>query len=67
MVGAIAGGLIGNSVTKGGTIPTVAGAVVGGLGARTAEKVYDRHKDREYEEEERWERRQREGERRAYY
>lgn len=68
VVGAIAGGLIGNTVTKGGTIPTVAGAVMGGLGARTAEKAYDRRKDRELsEEEERWERKQRDRERRAYY
>lgn len=68
VVGAIAGGLIGNTVTKGGTIPTIAGAVVGGLGGRTAEKVYDHHKDREYRQEERWERRQQQDrERREYY
>lgn len=67
VVGAIAGGLISNRVSKGSTITTVAGAVVGGLGGRQAEKMYDHHKHREFEEEERWERRQRERDQRGHY
>lgn len=54
LVGALAGGLIGNAANKGGhgTLSTVAGAVIGGLGAREAEKMWDRHEDRKAEEEE---------------
>jgi uncharacterized protein YcfJ len=62
IVGAIAGGLVGNAVKKGegpsSTLTTVAGAVIGGLGGREIEKEYDRHKEKRYEEEERRERRE---------
>ncbi|KAF2465264.1 uncharacterized protein BDR25DRAFT_306730 [Lindgomyces ingoldianus] len=57
IVGALTGGFLGNQVNKGSTLMTIAGAVVGGLGAREAEKAYDRRKDREFEEEERREER----------
>ncbi|PSN65413.1 hypothetical protein BS50DRAFT_575436 [Corynespora cassiicola Philippines] len=65
VVGALAGGLVGNAAKKGhdGLLPTVAGAVVGGLGARELEKLYDRHEDKKAEAEARRERRRRERER----
>ncbi|KAF2638779.1 hypothetical protein P280DRAFT_519647 [Massarina eburnea CBS 473.64] len=55
VIGALAGGLAGSKLKKGEAVPntvaTVAGAVVGGIGAREAEKVYDRHKERRRDEE----------------
>ncbi|KAL1304727.1 hypothetical protein AAFC00_003673 [Neodothiora populina] len=36
-MGAVAGGLLGNEAGRGGVIPTVAGAVIGGLGANAYE------------------------------
>lgn len=36
-MGAVAGGLLGNEAGKGGLLPTVAGAVAGGLGANAYE------------------------------
>lgn len=55
IVGALAGGVVGNGLNKGegSKWTAVAGAVVGGLGARELEKAYDRRKDKDFEEEER--------------
>ncbi|KAF2708084.1 hypothetical protein K504DRAFT_468464 [Pleomassaria siparia CBS 279.74] len=57
IMGALAGGLVGNSSEKANKWTTVAGAVVGGLGGRELEKAYDRREDKKMSEEERRERR----------
>ena len=57
VVGALAGGLVGNELNKGDTLTTVAAAVIGAVGAREAEKQWDKRKEREKEDNERWERR----------
>ena len=60
MIGALAGGVIGNvAPDKGNRWTTIAGAVVGGLSGRELEKAYDRRKGREGGEEEWRERRRR--------
>lgn len=64
LVGALAGGLLGNTSDKSNKWTTIAGAVVGGLGGRELEKVYDRRQDRGSEENERRERRRSERDRR---
>ncbi|KAF2186675.1 hypothetical protein K469DRAFT_749717 [Zopfia rhizophila CBS 207.26] len=56
VMGALAGGFIGNAANKGDTMTTVAGAVIGGIGARQVEKAWDERKDRYRKEEERRER-----------
>jgi len=55
----LAGGVAGHGLNKGegSKWTAIAGAVIGGLGARELEKVFDRRKDKETEEEERRERR----------
>lgn len=57
VVGALAGGLVGNELNKGDTLTTVAAAVIGAVGAREVEKQWDKRKEREKEDNERWERR----------
>lgn len=57
VVGALAGGLVGNELNKGDTLTTVAAAVIGAVGVREAEKQWDKRKEREKEDNERWERR----------
>jgi uncharacterized protein YcfJ len=44
LIGAVAGGLLGNSARKGGdsTIATVGGAIMGGIAGMAAEKEWDR-------------------------
>ncbi|PVH92429.1 hypothetical protein DM02DRAFT_635366 [Periconia macrospinosa] len=55
IVGALAGGIAGSQVKKGEKVPnamaTVAGAVVGGFGAREAEKAIERNRDQRRREE----------------
>jgi Glycine zipper 2TM domain len=55
LVGAVAGGFLGKKASKGDWKATVAGAVVGALGANVAEREWDRHKRKDDQEEDNWE------------
>jgi len=57
VMGALAGGVVGNELNKGDAMTTVAGAVIGAVGAREAEKQWEKRKDREQQADERKDRR----------
>lgn len=55
LAGAVAGGFLGHETSKGDRIATVLGAVVGAVGANVAEREWERHKRKDWREEEQWE------------
>lgn len=46
VLGALAGGVAGNELNKGDALTTVAGAVIGAVGAREVEKRRERRRER---------------------
>ncbi|KAJ4368622.1 hypothetical protein N0V86_009529 [Didymella sp. IMI 355093] len=57
LAGGLIGGLLGNQVQKGkkyDTVATIAGAVVGGIGAREISEQWDKRKERREERAEKW-------------
>lgn len=46
VIGALAGGLVGSQVGKGGALTTVVAAAIGAVGAHQAEKTYDKHRQK---------------------
>jgi hypothetical protein len=55
VAGAVAGGLIGREASKGDWKSTVAGAVVGALGANAAERTWEAHQRKDKRQEDNWE------------